>query len=513
MINIHIIFEELNIPNARITAKDDVALCLAGVRMLPSDLSTLSDQYIYIIKNGNLKDLESLHNVNVITFQAEAPPQHLLASDLQMISLPTSIHIYDAFALVQSVFEKYEQWNYKMMQMIACKEPLQDILDFGSQFLKNPVAIFDNSLALIMKAGKIPDDIEESIWGVVLSKGYSVIDNYSGNEQMEMNKKIKNTKIPFWFQPSEVYNNEMDMVVSLFDKNEPFAILASSDICKPFTLGQLSIFYILKNQMEIAFKRSDQYLHMADGVNYYIDRLLQGFPIDENTVTYHLGRVNWKMSDHYGFMYFVKRDKTKISNGLKAKFAYRIKQIIKDSYTVPYENGIIAVVHNAKPLSDENPMLMELNKFLRNTDMLCGLGMEFDNFMELKYAFIQAKASLEDQFVFQSQNIYAFSARYMEHIISILEISTSTKSLCHPKILQLYRQEDERGKELVETISVYLLNGRNTTTTAKELHVHRNTLIYRLDKIKQILESDIDKISANELFLLLFSCLIVKFID
>lgn len=55
---------------------------------------------------------------------------------------------------------------------------------------------------------------------------------------------------------------------------------------------------------------------------------------------------------------------------------------------------------------------------------------------------------------------------------------------------------DEEGKylldqEMMHTAQVFLDSGLNLSETARRLYVHRNTLIYRLDKIQKILDLDL----------------------
>ncbi|QFK73098.1 sugar diacid utilization regulator [Pradoshia sp. D12] len=56
--------------------------------------------------------------------------------------------------------------------------------------------------------------------------------------------------------------------------------------------------------------------------------------------------------------------------------------------------------------------------------------------------------------------------------------------------------------ELLETLQIYINKNGNMTLTSKELHIHRNTLQYRLDKIKEITSKDPKQIF--ELFELIF---------
>ena len=46
--------------------------------------------------------------------------------------------------------------------------------------------------------------------------------------------------------------------------------------------------------------------------------------------------------------------------------------------------------------------------------------------------------------------------------------------------------------DYVETLHVYLENERSISQTAKALYIHRSTLIERLERIKSILQADLD---------------------
>ncbi len=55
----------------------------------------------------------------------------------------------------------------------------------------------------------------------------------------------------------------------------------------------------------------------------------------------------------------------------------------------------------------------------------------------------------------------------------------------------LVAYDEQRGGELVKTIRTYLHNSGEIETTANELFIHRNTLVYRLKRIGQILGHDL----------------------
>jgi DNA-binding PucR family transcriptional regulator len=63
---------------------------------------------------------------------------------------------------------------------------------------------------------------------------------------------------------------------------------------------------------------------------------------------------------------------------------------------------------------------------------------------------------------------------------------------------------------MVNCLYHYFINGRNLSATAEAIHVHRNTIIYRLGKVEEILNIDIKQPSMKQAFLFIISCLIVQ---
>jgi DNA-binding PucR family transcriptional regulator len=69
---------------------------------------------------------------------------------------------------------------------------------------------------------------------------------------------------------------------------------------------------------------------------------------------------------------------------------------------------------------------------------------------------------------------------------------------------------EEGQRELVRSLYHYLLSGRNITVTAENIHVHRNSLIYRLNKLSEMLDKDLKDLGPDQTFFYLFSCMIVE---
>lgn len=81
--------------------------------------------------------------------------------------------------------------------------------------------------------------------------------------------------------------------------------------------------------------------------------------------------------------------------------------------------------------------------------------------------------------------------------------------LTHPDITRLYYYDLENNNNLLNVLFAYLSCGKNLTQTSQMLYMHRNTILNKLNKIKEVLKHDFDNTSDH--LLLLLSCMIMQY--
>ena len=78
---------------------------------------------------------------------------------------------------------------------------------------------------------------------------------------------------------------------------------------------------------------------------------------------------------------------------------------------------------------------------------------------------------------------------------------------CNSKLDKLEEYDHANGTFLKETLLAYYMNGFNTVKTAEALFIHRNSLMYRLKKIEELLEIELTDYME---YLDLINCILVK---
>jgi carbohydrate diacid regulator len=114
-----------------------------------------------------------------------------------------------------------------------------------------------------------------------------------------------------------------------------------------------------------------------------------------------------------------------------------------------------------------------------------GIGQYYPELQGLRKSYQDAKLALEvGSRVWGPGKVYHIKDVGM--FITLANTSQSRKAeLAHQILSPLLRDE-----QLFKTVQTFLASGLNLTDAAVALHVHRNTLIYRLDKTKKLINLD-----------------------
>lgn len=64
-------------------------------------------------------------------------------------------------------------------------------------------------------------------------------------------------------------------------------------------------------------------------------------------------------------------------------------------------------------------------------------------------------------------------------------------------IYQIFLYDQANKSEFIDTIYLYLLTNKSLNETAKRLYIHKNTITYRLEKIKELFSLDFFDYNKN----------------
>lgn len=116
-------------------------------------------------------------------------------------------------------------------------------------------------------------------------------------------------------------------------------------------------------------------------------------------------------------------------------------------------------------------------------------GNKVDELKDVSKSYKEAKMALEVGKIFYAdKDVISYSTLGIGRLIYQLPVS-----LCKMFIKEIFGQEipDNLDEETLTTVNMFLENNLNVSETARKLFVHRNTLLYRLEKLQKSTRLDI----------------------
>jgi purine catabolism regulator len=145
------------------------------------------------------------------------------------------------------------------------------------------------------------------------------------------------------------------------------------------------------------------------------------------------------------------------------------------------------------PIQDGTNRPRELAESLRERlamdyeGLVLAMGTPAPTLLEWTHTLKEAEQSLQlGRQLFGTQRILAFSDLGVYRLLVLLRESPEMWSFYRETLSKLVGYDRKQGGELLKTLEEYFNNLGNLRATSDALHVHRNTLLYRLDRIQQI---------------------------
>ena len=113
-----------------------------------------------------------------------------------------------------------------------------------------------------------------------------------------------------------------------------------------------------------------------------------------------------------------------------------------------------------------------------------GAAVPFADLVTLPVRLRQAEFALDQ--ARDSRGLFLCEAYACDYLLRTFRALDSTAALLHPALEALELYDEENQTELRVTLSAYLRHERNQLEAAKALHVHPNTMRYRLGRIREV---------------------------
>jgi hypothetical protein len=492
----------------------DTKAQIRGFYYYSDEFSEPDPDYLYVINAGKAGKVFGKNCPKHVIISGSIPKGLPEKTDT-LIQIPQSIPVEAIIQTGNALLASYDAWYNSLLMAVINHKPIDVFLNIATQRLANPLLVMNNNLSIISTAGSISSPTKGTIWEKVNVPGF-VLDNFYTPEEI---RKI-----------SLHIAQKSDQIISLHPVNDPahftlgiiiwidgrlYGSVGTVDMNEPFTDGQKETFVIIAKVLKLYFQNHNIYMQIAEDRANWLNSLLDGAPVNgvdisADIISNYLYRFQWSLDDYFCLITFSTSADLKIPI-ISILDIKQINDLFPEALVSVYGEYVVMIIRCVDKKLPHGKKKQQLEQFLKKDVFLrCGVSMVFNNFLHLRYYFIQSKFAAAQCNPPLNPSICVYEDYQMEHVLQTLSLTDDPRCFCHPGILSLWESGNELQRDLVYCLYHYFLNGKNISAAADALHVHRNTLIYRLSKAEEILNVDIKQSSPQQILLFIISCLIVQ---
>lgn len=384
---------------------------------------------------------------------------------------------------------------------------IDGLLETAYKAIGNPITICDSSYNIIEV---FPKGADEKYFQL-RNKRYSLKEIFTNNmKSTQTIQRIYHSVYPFAITLDD---SEVELIfISIRIKRAVVGYVCVKCVNKSYEEKDLEIIHSLSQMLSIQLQKDDSYKNPY-GIKYdmFLKQLFENQFDDKETAIKHLTLMGVEPKKYY---YIIVSTFTHHSYAIMAKTYYweQLSTIFPNSVTGIFGNRFITLISTPDKESFFERIYSRFEAFLQMNQMLSALSYGFTNLTDANLYSNQSNSLLTDRLVAYNETpIALYEDYYLKDIISLTKQPAHVKSTIHPSIKDMYECDQTEGTDYIKTLSAYFECNRNMPATAKKLFIHKSTLFYRFDKMKQLF--NVDTNNPDKLFAYEYSLRILKILE
>lgn len=492
-INFELIVEKLAIYNPSVTIVNNGKRLINNVEFLEKTTELLKPDVLYIGRFSNLSEHTCYDSeINLVCISDKYISKKFLNSGKINLIVINNKMSGSMLNDINKTFFKSESASLmakRLLKLLSEENGLQEIADVGLALIGNPVIILNYTNDSITCSNI---ELENIAWNELKNEKKFTLDTIIRYEAcgilVELNQDQKK-KSPFIFR-GNLSGQPNCIGVNIFIKEKQAAQIVIPALINSFCANEMELAEILAHAVTLEIQKLQTINEYNKGYTYeyIIKDLLDGTVMDELDLNQRLINAGIKIKNyHYvlviSFSDFVHSDNLPDMNCLN--------NIIGNDISIIFNNYAVTVISRSSDNLLSKQEKDNINIFLKNNKLIGGLSQLFMKFGELDQYYQQSLFAIEQG---QKNNSKAALHHYenyaLDHLLMYTMKEANLNTFCHPIIILLKNYDDHNSTEYLETIYTFIKFNRDISKTSNELHIHKNTLNYRLKKISELIEID-----------------------
>ncbi|BAE82660.1 hypothetical protein DSY0871 [Desulfitobacterium hafniense Y51] len=450
-------------------------------------------EYLYVVNNDEIDDWFVLQNeANFLLMQEHGTQIYdYLGKNTNVIIVPAPVNQCALFKSVRDcclAIETLKQYSGAFLKAIINKDSLEVFMDLTSKILGNPVALLDSKFQPI--AASKPEKTDDIIWDTIVNEDSSseLPSELSEWTNMYLADIMNGMTYPIIYHYKSLKTR---LIAGVPINGQCRYIFQAIEHRRSFRESDLPlsacITAILGNALESVHssRRTEKRL-----VSFF-DEIVTGKEENKNNILQKANSIGLTLRKQNYMLIIFSEKKDALYEDVIDLFPEVCKKIPGKAFI--YEFKIIVILSGDSTAYDP---ITQIKPFLESK-IIDGwkscISFTFPSPCDLKNAYLQCLAAATFGCSLQSRNMIFDYKDYMGyHLLSKAATYFNTTDFCLPLAREIMKFDIAHNTQYAKTLHHYLRNHKNINIVSKNLHLHRNTVVYRLERLKELFGLDLD---------------------
>ncbi len=478
----------------------DRETCFSDVLLLDRNMEEAREEYLYTGTAAEAMEYvksRSGHKkrMYLIVLAENAEEARRLPEWVSWLCVPKSPGLVPVYNQIRGIFHRLLSWDKKLDDIILTGQNMDVMLETYTELLPHHLLMWDASFNICAFTRNIEAPNENV--AEMEKKGYFLPETVEF--LVRRNLIAKSTDINTRFFTSDMLPSGNQAIIHHYFRQG----LRFYSVCVYGREGQ-SFGQDIQDLIEYFFGRLNFYLDkhapVFQGQHFlyesFLIGLLEGKVTDMAVIEERAESFRIRPAGSYR-LYCLQINDYKIT--LARYLIETIASSAPDVKLLQYQNHVLMLKAQSRrktQTEEENQNWMErVTRLLMIHNAHCGVSSAFGHLKDIRTAYDQARSALESGMLLcpqEKSRVYFYRDYYLYHVLKQVENNIPLSSLYPRRLNQMLEKDLKSGANNLMLLEAYLANNQSVTATARQMFMHRNSVIYRIRKIEEQLRIDLE---------------------
>ncbi len=408
------------------------------------------------------------------------------------------------YTIIKDRFDEIAEWNTAMWMAAAKDEGLLSVLNLSRSVIKNSINVSDSSMRLIANTDTETDD---QVSLRLRKYGYHPEETLVGFKKAGCYDE--------WNTKTDIYTSIIPELSQYLMVNRVFKFrdayfMHIVMVCDhvPYSPGLLDLFKMLLDVLNtFIIRERNDIIKIGNSADQLISDLIENDPEKRDSVCARLNSAGIPYNGSFRLLIVASEHP---SQPFLSSIRSDVSRLFPNALSVIYQQRAVILARSTteEPMEPKSKEFFgQLNEILEKQSAQCGLSMHFTSLSDFSRSYADACLALNYSTVYRESatlpdirdnveysRIWPYERFSMFYAVSKrLKGSMSWKDSPYWVVMcELYKNDLEHSTNNVQMLYLYLRHERHASVVAKLLFMHRNNIAYRINRICEAHNLDLE---------------------